>query len=337
MSTARRPNLELLPKVELHLHLDCSLSYEAVKQIDPDFTPDRYVREIMAPQKVTDLADYLDRTRRSVALLQTESALRIAVHDLFHQLAADNVIYAEIRFAPLLHTEQGLSPENVVRAVLDATNRAVRETGVEARLILCTLRHFTEQQGLVTARLVERFQDTRVAALDLAGDEAGFELGPHIAAFEYLIARNIPRIAHAGESAGPESVREVVQWLQPARIGHGVRSIDDPLLVSLLRQTGIHLEVCPTCNVQIDIFKSYKEHPIDRLYRIGLQLSVNTDARAVTPTTLGADYKQLRQAFGWGPTEFLASNLHAVRAAFVPVEMKRTLAQRLKRGYLNSR
>lgn len=334
MSKGRLPKLETLPKVELHLHLDCSLSYDAVKQLDPNITPDRYVREIMAPQKVTDLADYLARTRAGVALLQSEDALRIAVHDLFRQLEQENVIYVEIRFAPLLHLENGLSPENVVRVVLEATNRAVLNTGIEARLILCTLRHFSERQGLVTARLLERFKETRVVALDLAGDEAGFPLTAHVPAFEFAREHDIPRIAHAGEAAGPESIWEVLERLKPSRIGHGVRSIEDPMLVDTLRRMNIHLEVCPTCNVQIDLYEDYGDHPIDRLYRLGVPLSVNTDARATTPTTLSADYRHLAATFDWGMSEFLASNIQAVRASFAPLELKRTLIQRLKQGYV---
>lgn len=333
MSKARLPKLETLPKIELHLHLDCSLSYDAVRQIDPDVTPDRYMREITGPAKVTDLAEYLARTQASVALLQTDEALRIAVQDLFHQLASENVIYAEIRFAPLLHTGRGLSPENVVRTVLDATNRTVLNTGIEARLILCTLRHFTELQGMATVRLVERFQDTRVAALDLAGDEAGYPLDAHIAAFEYAQQHNVPRIAHAGEAAGPESMREVIARLQPSRIGHGVRSIEDPRLVELLRRENIHLEICPACNVQVNVYEEYAQHPIDRLYRMGVPLSINTDARTTTPTTLSADYRKLRETFGWGLPEFLACNLQAVIASFAPPEVKRALASRLRQAY----
>lgn len=325
--------MQALPKVELHLHLDCSLSFEAVHRIDPEFTHERYLREIVAPRKVTDLSAYLARTRASVALLQTEAALRIAVADLFRQLAADNVIYAEIRFAPLLHMQRGLSPENVVRVVLDATNRAVHATGIEARLILCALRHFTPLQSMVTARLVDRYQETRVAALDLAGDEAGFPLDAHLPAFKYAIERDLPRTVHAGEAAGPESVWEVLTRLKPQRIGHGVHAIEDPALLKVLRKRHIHLEVCPTCNVQIDLYHALADHPLDRLYRAGVSLSVNTDARGTTPTTLSQDYEQIAQTFGWGLAEFYAANVQAMRAAFAPAMLKRALIRRLKDAY----
>ena len=325
--------MQTLPKIELHLHLDCSLSYEAVSAIDPAFTPPRYAREIVAPPRVDDLADYLARTRVSVALLQTERALRVAVSDLLQQLAADGVIYAEIRFAPLLHTDQGLSPENVVRIVVDEADHACARTGVDTRLILCTLRHFSEEQDMVTARLIERFRGSRVVALDLAGDEAGFPLDAHVPAFTFARRHGILCTAHAGEASGPASVRGTLVRLKPSRIGHGVRSIDDPALVEHLIARDIHLEVCPACNVQIGIYGSYEEHPVDRLYRAGVSLSINTDARAVTPTTLTLDYERLAETFGWTEADFLACNLNAVAASFAPDDVKAELTLRLRAGY----
>ena len=127
--------------------------------------------------------------------------------------------------------------------------------------------------------------------------------------------------------------QEVIMRLQPSRIGHGVRSVNDPLLIDHLRRHQIHLEVCPACNVQINLYDDYRDHPIDRLYRMGVSLSVNTDARATTPTTLSADYRQLAAAFDWGLPEFLATNIEALRASFASLLLKRRLAQRLLEGY----
>ncbi|MBN1563971.1 MAG: adenosine deaminase [Anaerolineae bacterium] len=322
-----------LPKIELHLHLDCSLSYDAVRQIDPAYARARYDTDIIAPPKCRDLADYLARTRNSVGLLQTEAALRIAARDLVRQLAAENVIYAEIRFAPLLHLANGLPPEQVVEIVAAATQAANAEYGIETRLILCTLRHFSEAQGLQTAQLVERYQDQGVVALDLAGGEADFPLEPHIAAFTYAREQGLNRIAHGGEALGPASVRAILAKLHPMRIGHGVRSIDDPALVEQLIAANVHLEVCPTCNVQIDIYDTLPDHPVDRLYRAGVSLSINTDARATTPTTLTADYAALRDTFGWTEAELLATNLNAITASFAPPELKNTLTAQLRAAY----
>src|SRR5215467_8609363 len=150
-------DFKVYPKVELHLHLDCSLSYNVVRRINPSITEEAYRHDFIAPAKCTNLADFLTRAPRGIALMQTAEQLRLVVFDLFEQFQRDHLLYAEIRFAPLLHTDRGLSPEQVVEIVEAATSYACASTGIEARLILCTLRHFSAAQSLQTARLVEQF------------------------------------------------------------------------------------------------------------------------------------------------------------------------------------
>ena len=321
-----------LPKVELHLHLDCSLSYAVVSRLNPAITREEYLHDFIAPARCTNLADFLTRAPKSIALMQTEEGLRLVTFDVFEQLQRDNVFYAEIRFAPLLHTEKGLTAENVVEIIEEATAKASQATGIEARLILCTLRHFSAEQSLQTMKLVERFKGTRVAALDIAGDEAGFPLDAHIPAFQYAIQNGIARTAHAGEGSGAESVWETLNLLRPSRIGHGVRSIEDPALIAHLRKEHIHLEVCPTSNLQTNIYDSYADHPIDRLYDAGLSLNVNTDARTITDITLVQEYEKLHQGFAWDREHFLQCNLNAMRSSFLPEAAKKRLENRLQEG-----
>ncbi len=324
-----------LPKVELHLHLDCSLSYAAVARLAPAVGPAEYQARFVAPAKCACLADFLTRPPQMVNLLQTEAALRLAVRDLFDQLVRDGLIYAEVRFAPLLHTAAGLAPAAVVAAVERETAACAAETGVAARLLLCTLRHFTAAQSQETAALAALFRGTLVAGLDIAGDET-LPLAPHAAAFQYARAHGVPCTAHAGEAreaGGPASVREALALLGPRRIGHGVRSAEDPELVRALARDGVHLEVCPTCNVQIDLFPSYADHPLDRLYRAGVALNLNTDTRAVTAVTLTEEYARTRRTFGWGAAELLATNRMALRAAFAPPDLRAALEARLEEAY----
>lgn len=211
--------------------------------------------------------------------MQTREALRLATEDVFEQLRSDGVIYAELRFAPLLHLLHGLTAEAVVEAVDRATETCIAATGIEARLILSTLRHFDEARSLETVRLVERFRGSRVAALDIAGDEAGYALDAHVAAFQYAEERGLLRTAHAGEASGAASVWETLQKLRPSRIGHGVRSAEDAELLEHLRRERIHLELCPTSNVQTRACERYAEHAVDRLYRAGVSVGINTDTR----------------------------------------------------------
>jgi adenosine deaminase len=317
------------PKVELHLHLDCSLSYAVASCLSPGLSRDDYERDFIAPPRCESLAEFLTRAPSGFQLLQDGEALRLATEDLFAQLAEDGVIYAEIRFAPLLHTAKGLRPEAAVEAVDRAAEEAIRATGIEARVILCTLRHFSEAQSLETAQLLERFAGSRVVALDLAADEAGHPIDAHVSAFRWALERGFARTAHAGEARGPESVRETLREFQPSRLGHGVRSIEDPRLVEDLARSRIHLEICPSCNVQIGICGSYAEHPIDRLYRAGVSLGINTDARTLTRVTLSEEYEKLHETFGWGPEHFRQCNLNALAAAFADEATRERLRPRL--------
>ena len=317
-----------MPKVELHLHLDCSLSYQAVSRLVPSISRREFDAEFIAPPQCTSLADFLTRAPRGFQLMQSEDALRLVTEDLLEQLSQDGVIYAEIRFAPLLHTAAGLTPEAVVAAVDRATEQCIEATGIEARLILCTLRHFNQAQSLLTAQLVERFKGSRVVALDIAGDESGFSIDAHIPAFRYALDHGLGRTAHAGEARGAGSVWETLRAFAPSRIGHGVRSIEDASLVEHLRRERIHLEVCPSSNVQTRTFLTYGAHPVDRLLRAGGSLGINTDARTIANVTLEQEYDRLRQHFGWGAEELLACNREALRAAFLDEPLRaRLLAQ----------
>ena len=325
--------MESLPKVELHHHLDCSLSYKVVSRLSPGISEEEYRRVFIAPRKCRDLAQCLTHATPAVKLMQSEESLRLVVEDVFEQLAGDHLIYTELRFAPLLHLERGLSPEAVVATVDKAVERCIASTGIEARLILCTLRHYKREQSMETVRLVERFRGSRVVGLDIAGDEAAFPLAPHKPAYDYAQERGLFATAHAGEGAGSASVRETLRELTPSRIGHGVRSAEEPELLAELKDRDVHLEVCPSSNVQTNMYETLKHHPVERLHRAGVSLSINTDSRTMTGTTLTREYRELKQAFAWNEADFFKCNMAAIRAAFLPGEMKARLESRLREAY----
>ena len=325
-----------LPKVELHLHLGCSLSYEVVSQMDPSITPEQYRAEFIAPANCVDLADVLRCAPRSYPLMQTQEQLRLVTLDLFDQLRRDSVLYAEIRFAPLLRTEEGLSDREVVASVEAATAEAVRSTGIEARIILCTVRYYSAAQSLEVVHLVEDFRGTYVAGFDIAAERPGNVIDDHIAAFQYARDKGIPFTAHAGESRGLENVSDTLHYFAPSRLGHGVCSIEDPSLLDYLRQHQIHLEVCPSSNVQTNYYDTYADHPIDTLYRAGISVGVNTDSRTLTNTTLRQEYAKLHETFGWDTEHFYRCNRNALNAAFVPDDVRDKLLARLADGYKHS-
>lgn len=322
-----------LPKIELHLHLDCSLSYKVVQQLDPAITFEEYQQSFIAPPRCTDLADYITRAVKGFELMQTKEQLRLVTLDLFDQLKADNVIYAEIRFAPLLHIAKGLTPTEVVRAVNEAVAEGIQLTGVQAGIILCTLRHYYEEQSMETVELVKQFKGTHVVAFDIAGDEAGFPIDSHVQAFQFAIENSIPCTAHAGEAKGPESVWETLQHFHPSRIGHGVRSAEDEKLLDFLKNKNIHLEVCPTSNIQTNIYETIGQHAADKIYRHGVSMSINTDARTVTPTTLSREYSILEEIFNWNKEHYLKCSMEAVTHCFAGNQLKEELRSKIRTAY----
>ena len=322
--------LQRLPKIELHLHIDCSLSYDVVSRLDPSITLQEFRHDFVAPSKCCNLMDALTRAHRAVSLLQTRDALSMAIEDVFEQLASDNAIYAELRFAPLLHLERGLAAREVVATVERATEDCIRKTGIEACVILCTLRHFSKEQSLLTAQLLKEFRGSRVVALDIAGDEAGYPLDAHVSAFRFAADEGIHRTAHAGEAAGSRSVWETLEKLNPTRIGHGVRCVEDPMLLERLKTAAIHLEICPTSNIQTDTCSTYASHPVDLLLRQGLSININTDCRTITEVTLNREYAMLQQHFGWLEDQFLHCNRSAIKAAFIEDSQKERLFERLE-------
>lgn len=322
-----------LPKIELHLHLDCSISYNAVRQIDANISEKEYNENYVLPHKCNDLLEYIEIANKGLKLMQSIENIKIITRDVFLQLKNDNVIYVELRFAPLLHLEDGLTPKQVVMAVDEQVTASIKETGVKAGIILCTLRHFSEAQSMETAELVEAFSHSNVVGLDLAADEAGFPIEPHVKAFNYAHTQGILCTAHAGEAKGAESVWETLDRLKVSRIGHGVRSYSDIKLVSHLIENNIHLEVCPTSNVTTNTVASLNNHPINELYNKGVSLSINTDARSILDITLEKEYNNLNKLFNWNKNQFLKCNLEAIDHAFTTESIKSELRARIIEAY----
>ncbi|OYU57361.1 MAG: adenosine deaminase [Chitinophagaceae bacterium BSSC1] len=322
-----------LPKVELHLHLDCSLSYEVVNAINPNISYDVYKESFIAPPKCTDLADYITRAIKGFELMQTKEQLRLVTLDLFKQLKEDHVVYAEIRFAPLQHVYKGLTANEVVEAVNQATEEGIKKYEVEAGIILCTLRHYTEAQSLETAELVKNFKDTHIVGFDIAADEAGFPIDNHIKAFSQVRQNGIPCTAHAGEAKGAGSVWETLQKLHPQRIGHGVRSAEDKNLLLFLKENDIHLEICPTSNIQTNVFDKIENHPLNTIYNSGVSMGLNTDARTISNVSLSSEYGLVRKVFNWDNSQLKKCNLEAINHSFAKEDIKRKIRSIIEVSY----
>lgn len=327
---AAASDIRTLPKVELHVHLDTSLTWGCLSRIEPGIPEPLWRQRYAAPRRCTSLAEFLRHTDPALRLLQRERNLRIAMDQLVRELRGEGVIYAEIRFAPLLHLQGDMDLRTVARAAGEALAEACAETGMEGRLLFCTLRHFDERDSMRSAELALEFRDRGVAGFDLASDEAAHGIGAHERAFRLVADEGLPSTAHAGEARGADSVREVLDGLGVRRIGHGVRSGEDPVLVEELARRRIHLEVCPGSNLQTGVFPSMEAHSIDRLYRAGVSLGINTDGRGLCDTTLAREYGLVAETFGWGHREFLDTNHMALEAAFCGPELKQRLMAELE-------
>ena len=321
-----------LPKVELHVHLDCCLSFKGLSRIDPTISESFYKKKFIGTS-CSCLKDYIRCADTALEYMQTKEQLEIVIEDLFNQLVNDNVIYAEIRFAPLLHLKKGLSSKNVVEIVSNKTKIESEKSGIEVGLILCTLRHFSVDQSLQTVKLVKDFSNKNVVGFDIAADEAGFPIDNHIKSFQFARDNNIFCTAHAGEALGADSVTNTLKYLKPNRIGHGVRCIEDNSLIEKIKKENIHLEICVTSNMVTKVFNNLKDHPVDFLLNKGISLSINTDGRTISDTTLNKEYVLLNKEFNWLKNKFLEVNINAMKASFSSNEVKNKIISILNQNY----
>jgi adenosine deaminase len=321
------------PKVELHNHLDAGLRVRTVAEIGREMgldLPDPLEAALVAPDVCADLADLLSRIHLAVDVMQRPQDLARVAEEMIEQLAADGVVYGEVRFAPQLHTRRGMSPQEIVETVSDALRRAGERHGVETGLILCCLRHETPGQSLAIAELAVANRD-RVCALDLAGDEGAYPSAqPHAEAFALAAEAGLHRTVHAGENGGAACVAEAIDVLGAERIGHGARVVEDASLVERVIADGIALEMCPRSNVQTRAVASLAAHPIDGLLRRGARVTVSTDGRTTCGTSVSAEFARLQQQFGWGAREFEACQRNGARAAFVDEARRERLIRRLR-------
>ena len=323
-----------LPKIELHLHLDCSLSYDVVKKIDPTIDLKYYKSSFQAGESCSSLDDYLKCADNAIHLMQTKENLEFIVEDLFKQLHDDNVIYVEIRFAPLLHCEGELNAEKVVDIICKSASIQSKKYNIDYGLILCTLRHYTQEQSMETIKLVKEFSSMGVVGFDIAADEAGYPIDNHIKAFTYAKKNNLNITAHAGEAKGSESIWETIEKLHATRIGHGVRCTEDSGLVNFLAENNYHLEICLTSNLKTKTFNSYLEHTLNKIYDSSISLSLNTDGRTISNTTLSKEYLIAYKEFNWDLKKLKKTNLEAIKFSFSSEETKDKLIKIISSSYL---
>lgn len=319
--------------IDLHLHLDGSLSPEVVKELarlQGISLPRDLDAALTVPANCQSLNDYLRCFELPVALLQSGEALTLAVRELSARLAAQGLLYAELRFAPSQHGRRGLTQAEAVEAAIAGLPKRTEESRpFSAQLILCCMRGGDPAANRETVETVARYLGQGVCALDLAGAEALYPTGDSRELFQLARALGIPFTIHAGEAAGPESIRQALE-LGAQRIGHGVRAGEDPQLVGLLAQRGIPLELCPTSNLQTRAVPSLERFPLREFLKKGVAATVNTDNMTVSHTTLKREF-QLLSLQGLTQQERRTLLRNSVQGAFLPPKEKEVLSRELER------
>ncbi|WP_329491698.1 adenosine deaminase [Kitasatospora sp. NBC_01246] len=306
------------PRYELHCHLDGSVRPATIADLArrQGLTLTAPVEHLtVAPPDCGSLTRYLTYIDLPLQVLQHPDALTRAARELVEDWHRDGVVHGEVRFAPQLHTRHGMTTDDAVRAVATGLAQGRAATAVRTALLLCCLRHQNPDESLAVAETALRHRDL-VAGLDLAGDERLHPGSPHRPAFDLAHSADLPCTVHAGEAAGPDSMWEAIDVLGARRIGHGVRCTTDPALLHRLRQDRIALEMCPTSNVQTAAVPTLTDHPATRLLTAGLPVTISTDTRTTSDTTLEHEFTRLRHSAGWTDDMEVQAQRNAADAAF---------------------
>ena len=300
-----------MKKVELHLHLDGSIRPSTISEI-LNINLEEAKKLSTIETKCASLKEYLTKFDIPLKIMQTKENLERVAFELAQDLQKDDVIYAEIRFAPNKHLKSGLTLDEVVTAIL----KGLSQVPIKTNLILCMMRGDSYEQNLKVIKLAKKYLNHGVVAIDLAGSEASYPVNLYQELFEIAQKENIPFTIHAGEADGPLSVINAIN-LGAKRIGHGVRAIESEKALKLIKEKNITLEVCPKSNLDTNMYEKLSNHPIKKLYDMGLLVTINTDNRTVSNTNLTKSYQDLQEVFSFTKQDFLKMNENALQSAFL--------------------
>ena len=321
---ATRDLLRRLPKTELHCHLDGSLRPTTMLELGREYgvymphAEEELLRDHMRVDDARHLEDYLQRFDITLGVMQTREALERIAYELAEDASRESVRYIEVRFAPVLNVRNGLTTIDAVDSALAGLARAERDFGIVGRVIICSLRHLPPAVSMELAELTVAYRDRGVVAFDLAGGELGNPAASHADAFAYVRRHDMACTVHAGEGDGPRSIREAVHLCGAHRVGHGTRLIEDPRLLDYVTDRRIAIEICLTSNVQTRAVESYDAHPLRRYYDHGVNVSLSTDNRLMSGTTLTDEYEHAMRNLGFTLRELGDVALNGFASAFLP-------------------
>ncbi len=321
--------LHALPKTDLHCHLDGSMRLKTILELAeqqkvrlPADDEEALARAIHQGERCKSLEDYLVAFDVTLSVLQTEDALYRAAYELAIDAANENVRYLEVRYSPALHEQKGLKMTTVIDAVLEGLRVAKRETGIKYGVIVCGIRHINPQSSVRLAELSVAYKNRGVIGFDLAGAEVNFPAKDHKDAFQLILKNNVNCTAHAGEAYGPESIAQAIHYLGAHRIGHGTRLREDGDLLNYVNDHRIPLEVCLSSNVQTGAVPALSAHPLKFYFDYGLRVTINTDNRLITDTTVTKEMWLAHQELGLSLEDLTTIIVSGFKSAFLSFREK---------------
>jgi adenosine deaminase len=321
--------IEKLPKTDLHVHLDGSLRLDTVLDLArtqgvklPTEDREGLFRLLYAGDVCNSLDDYLKAFDITLSVMQTEDSLERSAYELAEDAWNEGVRYIEVRYAPILHTQTGLSLTQVVEAVLRGLRMAKRSLGIRYGVILCGIRSMSAETSMRMAELAIAFKHRGVVAFDLAGSEVNNPAAEHRRAFQLILDNNINCTAHAGEAFGPDSIAQAIHKCGAHRIGHGTRLRESGDLLNYVNDHRIPLEVCPSSNIQTKAADSWEAHPVDFYVDYGLRVTINTDNRLMTDTTVSKELYLCHKHYGWSLELIKEILIAGFKSAFLPYREK---------------
>lgn len=309
------------PKIDLHCHLDGSMTLESISKL---CGREVSLSEVQVSKQCGSLAEYLEKFDLPVACIQTREGLKHAAFDFLMDLQKDHVKYVEVRFAPQLSTVQGLSCKEIMEAVLDGLKDAGESCGIYYEVIACMMSHHTEETNLQMLEECREFLGEGLCAVDLAGDEAGFPRRPFYPLFEKAKNMGYPFTIHSGECGNVEHIRMAAEW-GAARIGHGIAMMGHPDVQKLLAQKHIGVEMCPISNYQTRALQAEAFYPIREFAKAGIPVTINTDNRLVSNTSIQKEMIFLHEKFGITEEELKQYQKNAIETAFCDDAVKQEL------------
>lgn len=331
-----RELLQKLPKTDLHVHLDGSLRAETMIELAheygkplPTWDADE-LREHMHVRDARNLVDYLARFDTTLSVMQTAEALERIAYELAEDASQENVRYMEVRYSPVLNIMEGLTLEAAIDAPLHGLRRAEQDFGIRTAVIICGLRNMSPGTSMELADLTVNNRNRGIVAFDLAGAEENNPAKKHRDAFYRIVNANIAATLHAGEAYGPESIHQALHYCNANRIGHGTRLFEDRELMQYINDFRIPLEICLTSNVQTRAVADFSDHPVRLYYDEGLIVTLNTDNRLMSATTVTEEYWRAHEHLGFTWDELCDIAIMGFESAFMPYQEKVALVERMK-------